>query len=188
MYLWVTPVCIQFALCKALLGFTVTLQSHCVPGCPPVSQWLGHSGPVCQLVDICLLPPPSVVMAAKPPTIATRPLPLPAGLLHPSLVFPPDTSCEPLMLILQSTSFSLVISQPAQHSFWNSHCTLLFDLSSMHTETGWRKVCPFRFIKKQIRYGEFCIWLNGGGIIKCSREYKHFIFLLYCRKWAPDTM
>lgn len=55
------------SICKALLGLTVTLQSHCVPGCPPVFQWLGHSGPVCQLVDICLLPPPSVVMAAKPP-------------------------------------------------------------------------------------------------------------------------
>lgn len=54
-------------LFEALPGFTVALQSHCVPGCPPVSQWLEHSGSVCQLVDICLLPPPSVVMAANPP-------------------------------------------------------------------------------------------------------------------------
>lgn len=79
------------SICAVLLGFTVTLQSHCVPGCPPVSQWLDHSAPVCQLVDICLLPPPSVVMAATTHThtIATMPLSSPVGLLHPSLVFPP---------------------------------------------------------------------------------------------------
>lgn len=108
------------SICKAQLGFTVTLQSHCVPGSPPVSQWLDHSRPVCQLVDICLLPPPSVVMAANPPSarphhrhqtpLSSPRLNSPAGLLHPSLVFPPDTSCEPLMLILQSTSFSPVMS------------------------------------------------------------------------------
>lgn len=44
----------------------------------------------------------------KPPTITTSPSP--AGPLHPSLVFPQDTSCEPLMLILRSTSSSLVLS------------------------------------------------------------------------------
>lgn len=97
-------------ICKTLLGFTATLQSHCVPRCPPVSQWLEHSGPVCQLVDICLLPPLSVVMAANPPLSPPDPSPSLAGLLHPFLVFPLDTSCEPLMLILQSTSASLVMS------------------------------------------------------------------------------
>ncbi|CAB1419962.1 unnamed protein product [Pleuronectes platessa] len=73
----------------------------------------GNPGPVCQLVDICLLPPPSVVMATTPPPtspsllpfspVPSPPLPCLAGPLHPSLVFPPHTSCEPLMLILQST-------------------------------------------------------------------------------------
>jgi len=95
---------------ETLLGFTVSLQSHCVSGCPPVSQWLGHFGPVCQLVDICLLPPPSVVMAANPPLSPPQPLLLPAGPPRPSLVFPPDTSCEPLMLILQSTLVSAVMT------------------------------------------------------------------------------
>lgn len=65
------------------------------------------------------LPTPS-----PPDPLPPLPFPPPAGLLHPSLVFPPDTSCEPLMLILQSTSFSPVIS-PAS--------TALFLKLSLHS-------------------------------------------------------
>lgn len=133
-------------MCGALLGFTVTLQSHCVPGCPPVSQWLEHSGSVCQLVDICLLPPPSVVMAANPPYYHHLPPRWPAfsALLSCFLRTPavnhlclscspphPDLSCRP-------------------HSFQN--CTLLQALvcwtldtwsEKRQTETGYVpiKVC-----------------------------------------------
>lgn len=52
--------------------------------------------------------PPS--QTPTPYTTATTPLSSPPGLLHPSLVFPPDTSCEPLMLSLQSTSCGPVTS------------------------------------------------------------------------------
>lgn len=70
--------------------FTLTSWSNCVSGRPPVSQRLGHVRSVCQLVDICLLPPPSVAMAAEPPlppdfwlTMATKVPPL-ADQLTPS--------------------------------------------------------------------------------------------------------
>lgn len=108
--LFMTHCSIFSCICRTLLGFTVALQSHCAPGRPPVSHWLEHSGPVCQLLDICLLPPASVVMTANPPLSPTDPSPSLAGLLHPSLVFPPDTSCEQLMLILQSPRFSHINS------------------------------------------------------------------------------
>lgn len=109
---------------KAQLGFTVTLQSHCVPGCPPVSQRLDHCGPVCQLVDICLLPPPSVVMAATPSSLLPPDPSLPlAG--RPS---PPLSRVSPRHQLWTTYAYPavhLVLSygQPAQHSFWNCHCT-----------------------------------------------------------------
>lgn len=40
----------------------------CASGRPPVSQWLGHFGPVCQLVDICLLPSSISRHGCNPPT------------------------------------------------------------------------------------------------------------------------
>lgn len=118
------------------LKYTVTVVLMCVPmfvfymhspawlhsvSAVPLCSWmstclsvLDHSGPVCQLVDICLLPPPSVVMAATTHThtITTMPLLLPGWPFPPlsRVSPPPDTSCEPLMLILQSTSCGPVIS------------------------------------------------------------------------------
>lgn len=120
------------SICKARLGSTVTLQAHCVPGCPPVSQWLDHSGPVCQLVDICLLPPPSVVMAANPPppahTIATRPPSPPlASTSRPAFstplsCFPQTPAVNHLCLSCSPPQSALSCPRSAQHPFWNGQC------------------------------------------------------------------
>lgn len=131
-YLWETPV---FAFCIQSPAWLLSDSAvpHCVPGCPPVSQCLDHSGPVCQIVDICLLPPPSVAMAAKKkkphhhgqtPPLAGRP-----AFSTPLSCFPPDTSCEPLMLILQSTSYRLVTSTASTALFLklSLYYTLLCD-------------------------------------------------------------
>lgn len=153
------------SVCKALLGFTVTLRSHCVPGCPPVSQWLGHSGPVCQLVDICLLPPPSVAMAAKPPQPPTPSPPDPSphrpAFSTPLSCFPQTPAVNHLCLSCSPPLSALSYRRPAQRSFWDCRCTLLFvpvcwptNTSLIHARWNWVNG-PFRFTKNKLDTGKF---------------------------------
>lgn len=96
------------SLCTVPLGFTVTLQPHSAPGCPPARLLLAGL-PACGHLFTS-----SSTMNATPSH--THPHPrcgLAAPLLpgRPSLVCPPpDTSWEPLMPTLRSSSCSPVIS------------------------------------------------------------------------------
>lgn len=120
------------SLCRPLLGFTLTLQPHCAPGCPPAPP-LSAALPACGH----LFPSSSTSRHDCNPLTHTHTHPhcgLAAPLLlgRPSLVSPPDTSWEPLMPTLRSSSCSPVISASSTNRCLKLSLLLFADVQIPH--------------------------------------------------------
>lgn len=107
------------SICKALLGFTVTLQSHCVPGCPPVSQWLD---PLWACLPACghLFTSSSISRHGcklPPPLLPPDPSPRRPAFSTPLSCFPQTPAVNHLCLSCSPPHSVLSYRRPAQHSF-----------------------------------------------------------------------
>lgn len=135
---------------------------------------LDCSEPVCQLVDICLLPPPPVVMTATPSHTHTHTRPSP---LSPVLS-PSDTSCEPLMPTPRSSSCGPVTSPPGAESRLKLSPLLLADLQISFKRDEWVERV-FRVEGKPL-----CTWM--------TEEWKQMdsltcpLLVRYCDTCDPD--
>lgn len=158
----------ELCLCSSARGFTVT-PHHLHPptegpGRPPVPRPLGPLRlPVCQLVDICLLPPPSVVMAATEPLPQTPTTPSPTALPHPR---------PAARLHYTATRQPPSTPAPPRHQLWSNYaCPVVHLMLSCHIKpappslpfSNSLRNCPSsRWPKKQTKK-------NNNGSFKSAR-------------------